>query len=306
MILRSKFDYWLVILVSALPMLPACDDCAPVAFVVDGGGVDGASRYCGDGVTDFDLDEQCDDADDDNTDICRNCLFPRCGDGVRDMNEYCDDGNDKDGDGCSIDCTLDSMCGNSLVEAGEVCDDGNTDGGDNCSADCKHIINCGDGITHPPEEECDDGNNTDGDGCSATCQRDEPMCGNYVIEPYEVCDDGNTDDGDGCSGDCRSEEVCGNLVVDFPIGEECEVPAPDTDTAICDSHDCTASLCGDGYHNQAAGEFCDAQVDTDMCDSGDCTRVSCGDGYLNTTAGEECDDGNIANGDGCDDACMDE
>jgi len=36
---------------------------------------------------------------------CRkNCLVPRCGDGILDGGEVCDDGNTRDGDGCAANC----------------------------------------------------------------------------------------------------------------------------------------------------------------------------------------------------------
>jgi len=116
-----------------------------------------------------------------------------------------------------------TVCGNSQVESGEQCDDGNTTDGDGCSANCTFETVegvCGDGVIDAGEE-CDDGNATSGDGCSATCTTETtPVCGNEVVEGDEECDDGNTMDGDGCSANCTIEstidgaglfvEVCGN------------------------------------------------------------------------------------------------
>jgi cysteine-rich repeat protein len=59
--------------------------------------------------------------------------------------------------------------------------------------------------------------------------------------------------------------------------------------------------CGDGVRNQS-GELCDDGnvIDGDGCDD-NCTPTGCGNGIV--TAGEECDDGNAASGDGCDVDC---
>ena len=128
---------------------------------------------------------------------------PYCGDGVLDPGEQCDDGNNDDGDGCSADCTFESLCGDGVLDPGEQCDDGNNDDGDGCSAACTFEPLCGDGVLDPGEQ-CDDGNNDDGDGCSAICTF-EPLCGDGILDPGEQCDDGNNDDGDGCSADCTFE-----------------------------------------------------------------------------------------------------
>ena len=41
-----------------------------------------------------------------------------------------------------------------------------------------------------------------------------------MLDGAEVCDDSNTEDGDGCSAACNSDEVCGNGVIDTPVGEQ--------------------------------------------------------------------------------------
>src|SRR5262249_12644274 len=49
-------------------------------------------------------------------------LTPRCGDGVTDLDrgEACDDGNNDDADGCEADCTL-PACENGAADPGEIC-----------------------------------------------------------------------------------------------------------------------------------------------------------------------------------------
>ena len=53
--------------------------------------------------------ENCDDGNSDETDTCRQCQRPRCGDAIVDEGEDCDDGNDEDGDSCTNACTTSSL-----------------------------------------------------------------------------------------------------------------------------------------------------------------------------------------------------
>jgi cysteine-rich repeat protein len=147
----------------------------------------------------------------------------------------------------------------------------------------------------------------------------------------------------GCDSDCTFP-ACGDGLVNSQAGEDCEpntdpISGVPIDSSSCDA-DCTSASCGDGYTNEAKGETCDdgdndqndgcnnsCQVvcgdgnvwtgspNTEECDSGganavdcdaDCTLPVCGDNLTNTLAGEQCDDGNIANGDGCDENCQTE
>jgi len=77
-----------------------------------------------------------------------------CGDGViqAGLGEQCDDGNGIGGDGCSSTCRLEPffvcqvpgapcsstlVCGDRLVQGSETCDDGNKVPGDGCGATCQ-------------------------------------------------------------------------------------------------------------------------------------------------------------------------
>jgi len=80
--------------------------------------------------------EQCDDGNDDDSDLCPStCQDAVCGDGfVLDGTEECDDGNNEDGDGCAADCTVEMMMGTTgttgtTTDGGESTDTGTTDGG---------------------------------------------------------------------------------------------------------------------------------------------------------------------------------
>jgi len=121
--------------------------------------------------------EECDDGlmfnSDEVPNACRtDCRRPYCGDGVTDpINfEECDDANDDDTDGCKNDCTA-SVCGDGVETEDEECDDGDDDNNDDCKNDCTEN-RCYDGVIDYTEEECDDGNVNPSDGCDA-CQRTE-------------------------------------------------------------------------------------------------------------------------------------
>jgi cysteine-rich repeat protein len=63
-------------------------------------------RFCGDSEISSDRQEQCDDANQDNTDDCLNsCQSASCGDGFVEVGvEECDDGNTSSDDGCDAQC----------------------------------------------------------------------------------------------------------------------------------------------------------------------------------------------------------
>lgn len=106
-----------------------------------------------------------------------------CGDGVRQYqcNEQCDDGNAVQGDGC-FGCR-NEFCGDSIINdgppggPGEECDDGPGNSNSpnaNCRATgstaCK-LRRCGDGIIDDAfGEQCDDGNTNEFDSCNSSCQ----------------------------------------------------------------------------------------------------------------------------------------
>lgn len=95
---------------------------------------------CGNGI--IENGEECDDANDDNLDVCTNACRQRvCGDGLVQLGELCDDGNDVNDDACTNLCTLPS-CGDGFLQPSEQCDDGNFDDADGCSNACVEGI-CG-------------------------------------------------------------------------------------------------------------------------------------------------------------------
>jgi cysteine-rich repeat protein len=284
------------------------EDCEPPSQMMSNGFFCKASckfAFCGNGVTDGDIGEICDDGDTEGGDGCAaNCKSTElCGNGILDQpikdgnglpdldnpkNEVCDDGNTADGDDCSGDCRSTEDCGNAKVDPGEECDDGLANNGDDkdCRSDC--VINrCGDG--HPNtagvlhREACDAGRPFN-DGSSNVPAPPRSR----LATPREAAD---------CNIDCTIPS-CGDSKVnrsfkpDGTHGEQC-----DNGTGVnANNADCTAncqvSVCGDNLENTVGpvlAEGCDDgnRVDTDDCTNA-CIDRGCGDSILNP-ATEECD-----------------
>jgi cysteine-rich repeat protein len=219
-----------------------------------------------------------------------------CGDGVVEGNESCDDANDNDSDACRNSC-VSATCGDGVVQSDvEQCDDGNADNGDACLSSCV-VASCGDGFTQTGVESCDDGNNSDTDACLNTCV--SAACGDgFTQEGVEQCDDANQSNTDACLNSCVSS-VCGDGFVESGV-EACD-DGNQVDDDAC-HNDCTAPVCGDGAVDP--GEECDDSNTSDNDGCGHtCLVERCGDGFVQLPAGETCDDGNTSNGDGCDAVC---
>lgn len=189
------------------PFNEECDD----ANLLGGDGCSARCRIergaqCGNGI--FDQGEECDDGDRDPGDGCSEvCRFEFCGDGVHQplLGEQCDGddvppGPNGEQQRCEF-CQI-VRCGNEVVqpEFGEECDDGNQTFGDGCS-NCRNE-RCGDFQIISPET-CDDGNQLDGDGCNSECRQE--FCGDGEVQPRlgELCDD----DGPDCAG-CDASRAC--------------------------------------------------------------------------------------------------
>src|SRR5439155_1371008 len=206
------------------------------------------------------------------------CKFEQCGNGVTDsdIGEICDDGNTVGGDGCAADCKSTELCGNHKLDQpfkdgngapdlndprNEVGDDGNripAPANDrharpretaSCNIDCTPAA-CGDGKVnhsfHPdlaPQdrtEQCDDGpgNNKDSADCTAGCQVN--VCGDGLQDTEgnhrEGCDDGNRDDRDACSNACVLAS-CGDGIVgpgeDCDLGKDSNGNSRNTDGSAC-------------------------------------------------------------------------
>ena len=97
--------------------------------------------------------------DDGNYEINITASLPGCGNGmISGQFEFCDDGNTAAGDGCNVNCEVETgyNCVIPTAGAASVC----------------RMKGCGDGVVDTmaaTPEECDDLNTTSGDRCSATC-----------------------------------------------------------------------------------------------------------------------------------------
>lgn len=133
-------------------------------------------------------------------------------------------------------------------------------------------------------------------------------CGNRVTENQEECDDGNHVGFDGCTADCR-REICGDGVKQpysrNGITEQCDAGKNNRNEPDQCRENCLNPRCGDGIKD--SNEECDLGAKNadgfTGCDL-KCQTITCGDHEKN--GGEECDDGNLTNGDGCDNSCHEE
>ena len=263
----------------------------------------GPTRYCGDGVTQSDDGEECDEAslNSDDAGCLEGCISAICGDGLLRMDvvegidgyEACDDGDaNSDAGACLSNCVV-ASCGDGFrrqdIPPGddgyEACDDG-PDDSEICDAfDCS-FAECGDGYTNQiAQESCDDGNRI-----TERCPDDEPEC--------QVC-----------GRDCVTVagSFCGDGVVNEAFGEECDDGNEDNTDSCLNS--CVSARCGDGFVYQGV-EACDDgnEIENDACLSS-CLDASCGDGIVRSDLEvglegyEYCDDGNLVNTDGCLNQC---
>jgi cysteine-rich repeat protein len=232
---------------------------------------------------------------------------PACGNGRPETGEGCDDGNPLDGDGCDTNCMV-TGCGNGIQTSNEVCDDGNVTSNDGCDNNCT-VTGCGNDVL-TGTEVCDDGNLTNNDGCDSNCTA--TACGNDVLAGTEVCDDGNLTDNDGCDSNCTPTS-CHNGVV--TAEEQCD----DGNTSNTDGcvASCVNAQCGDSFLRAGLETCDDGNAVTEVCpyEQASCTVCNatcqavpgqtsrCGDNIVQAGSGEQCDDGNIVNGDGCDNNC---
>lgn len=261
--------------------------------------------FCGDGVVH--ATEQCDDANNVDTDACTNGCQMRCTqnlecpNGLLCLGEVCAE--------CSSSLQCDNgfcvdgrcrqalpICGNGVVEAGEACDDANGDDTDGCttsclfprdhacaaSAQCQTRL-CEAGTCQP----CSDpGQCGSGLRCSqGNCLFGSEQCGDGVVQAGEACDDANMNEQDQCTTACLR-----------PFGQSCD-HASQCASTICSGGACTPCR----SDNECSGGT--------RCAIGLCltdTQMSllpnvCGNGLLE--AGEACDDGNNRYGDGCTPGC---
>jgi len=89
--------------------------------------------------------------------------------------EQCDDGNYINGDGCNLNCELETVVEEVEETVVEVIEE-------NCEDKelCQIKTRCGDGVVNN-DEQCDDGNSIHDDGCTNLCQIEEIILPEIVI-----------------------------------------------------------------------------------------------------------------------------
>lgn len=234
-------------------------------------------EYCGDGVVQPGLGEECDPA---LQSYCSpTCILPYCGDDEPDdvtidgypYKEICDPGKHcmrnnthecVDDWECPLGpCTNEGVCAGDRSRSCKEDDDCGFDqciiqdeyhlGNIICTAECTIPIKCGDGIVQG-DEECEPSDHRRNGGCTSDCKLERPdLCGNGHVDNGEQCDDGNRSGYDLCSETCQIEEndngvygLCGNGGVD--PGEQCDDGRHclNDPTEFCDLHeDCKAGYC---------------------------------------------------------------
>ncbi|MBA3549156.1 MAG: hypothetical protein H0T76_22010, partial [Nannocystis sp.] len=164
-----------------------------------------------------DAGEDCDDANNDDTDTCvEGCKTAACGDGFVGPGESCDDANQVDADDCGNDCAP-ASCGDGKLQPGEDCDDANAIDTDACLGTCASA-SCGDGFVQAGVETCDDANPDESDACTTLCAA--PSCNDGIESGSETDID--------CGGaNCPKCE----------LAEACAAPA-DCESGACDGGSC--------------------------------------------------------------------
>ena len=252
-------------------------------------------EVCDNGVDD-DGDGKIDTADSD----CKTAQ-PYCGDGIVNNSEKCDgnaflnnavkcaawsDSYISGNVSCNADCTVNF---NACAKA-PVCGDGKVDSGEQCdkTAFTGNKKNC---------TAWDSAYTSGKVSCNADCTVNFDACVKYVAPPPEICGNHIDDDGDGlidCDDeDCASEKdcqipttSCGNGILEFDNGEDC-----DGNAFLLDNNNCS------GWNpNYLSGKV--------TCNA-DCT-INYSKCVLKSP--EKCDNGIDDNGDGyidcLDEACM--
>jgi len=222
---------------------------------------------CGDGTTQVDEGEECDDHNVADCDGCNHfCEVESCGNNVRECLEECDDGNSSPCDGCTPGC-LSEVCGNERIDCGEECDAGEQNGtpasgcladscrtGELCTTeststcipcdtpvDCDPLGRCGnvsceEGICTPTPIACDDHDRCTQDSCDALTG-----CTNVPLAGFD-------------SVRCRLEDLSG-LLADDALDEKGRKTLTKLQGAASAKVEKAASLVADGKASKAPGKL---------------------------------------------------
>lgn len=262
-----------------------------------------AAPFCGDGATNAELGETCDDED---TSTPASCGVGACQTNIADA---CI--NSGDPSECTTVACLPGTPGTEVCNGIDDDCDGATDEGlgtTTCGVGACEVTvnNCVGGVTQtcnpgsPSAEACngidDDCNGAIDEG--GVCAP-PPGCGNSIIDGGEDCDPATPDavsaqcpadpPGRTCLANCDCGVDCGNGVPE--TGEACDdgvLLNSDTTPDACRTT-CVSAFCGDSVTD--TGEDCDDGdgSDNNACKT-DCTENTCGDSVIETGV-EGCDDG---------------
>ena len=270
MVIARRAAWWVVM--SLVPALSSCAGCGPqstsedehpgvgVTPGNDGGMVntdggrsdeDGGGGFCGDGDTG--PDEECDDANDVDTDECHNNCTSACGDGVVAAFERCDTALAAGTAGaCPTQCTNGAACTvGSLQGAG-------------CLVEC----------VYQPVSACQDGDGCCGFGCNAATDPEcTATCGNGVVETGETCDPQGS-----CPTTCDDNDAC---TLDDSTGQiaMCNLLCTHSDiTACADDDGCCPASCSPASDNDCVSVCGNGQVEPgESCDPPGTCPTACND-----------------------------
>jgi cysteine-rich repeat protein len=240
-----------------------------------------APPNCGDGVVD--RDEECDDANDVDTDDCTNfCTIPRCGDGVlsTEIGEVEE---------------LEPLVTNLFGVTGHVCDSGSNCPGGACNvAEVDFAAEHGicQALGHIRAVSVVWG------GDVGATDEIAPRAWNWGCFGFE-CDEGPRESSDGA---CGEGKMLVSIVCESRVSELCDDGASNGEGPNQCRPSCELPFCGDGVADDTYGEDCDDQNDIQNDGCNNCRFPSCGDGVLQP--GEACDDANDDDTDGCLNSCQ--
>ncbi|CAD8128762.1 unnamed protein product [Paramecium sonneborni] len=281
--------------------------------------------YCGDGLISSN-EEECDDGNLEPFDGCFNCRFScneQCVICIKGSCLECKYGYYLN----EINNICETQCGDSIIEGFEQCDDGNQDNYDGCSSclsidyqKCEqeehkqlnkcsfcyfgrclqcadgYILDdgicvsfCGDGIVNKLDEECDNPNDI---GCIDCRIQKDYVCIQLALSICKTC-------GDYCTS-CKTfksfDVICESCQAGYyPVNDQCQKCDSNCLTCLNQSFLCTSCFREDCQNCEIVdGLYADQK--SKKCIS------KCGDGIA-VQYFEQCDDGNIKNGDGCNQFC---
>lgn len=300
-------------------------NCADNADNDGDGRIDGQDPeclFCGDGIVDTAISEQCDDQNQNPDDGCSalcqtepgfvcegapSSCFTICGDGIEAGSESCDDGNNITGDGCDANCVKE-LCGDNLLALTEQCDDGNNLGQDGCEADCTLICGQETGAFRAARDA-----NTESCYLSFAnplpwldAEADCEQRGGHLVTIDSAQENAtaflttNTEQEPWIGFTDLTQEANADplLFVKVTGGNLSFNGFEDGEPNNQDEEDCVHFLFGPTWNDK----FCDKSLEY-ICEL---ELNPCGDGVLHPidAFSEQCDDGNVNSGDGCNPDCQ--